>query len=149
MPRKNKSLDRAATCLAKGLLAVVVGCSLSVQAQSLNGAPVPSPLEPEPTYNADLTIAQFEAAPFSDATKSYLHGLETGFTYVILINKMNNLPTVYCTPEDIQFSSRNLVGLVAEELRLFPDIAADKSFPVAAVLMRALQRNYPCEHRAQ
>lgn len=94
--------------------------------------------------SADITIAQYEKETTQDRTKLYLHGVETGLKYAITINKLNGLPLIYCQPEDAAHTTLELVNLIDDELQRFPELGADKQTPVAIVLLRALQRTYPC-----
>ena len=144
MPHKKSHKNAAANRVAKSAVLLGLGFCLPVYAQSLVGTPVPPQLSVEPTMNAEITVGEFEAAPFDDKTKMYLHGVESGLRYAIIINEMNGLPTVYCAPKNKQFSSRDLVGFVAQEIEQSPSVAADKSLPIVAVLLRALQKAYPC-----
>lgn len=105
------------------------------------------PTHAENLPSAELTIAEYERAPTRDTTKLYLHGVEAGLRYALAINKLNGLPVIYCRPEQLAFSSKDLVGLVDHEISVSPDFRADKNVPVAVVLLRALQHAYPCESK--
>ena len=103
-----------------------------------------APLAAQPLPPADISIAQYEEETTLDRTKFYLHGVETGLKYAIIINKLNGLPIAYCQPEDTAHTTLQLVNLIDEELRLFPELNANRQAPVAIILLRALQRTYPC-----
>jgi hypothetical protein len=105
------------------------------------------PVHAENPPNAEVTVAEYEAEPLLDRTKFYLHGVEAGLRYALAINKMNRLPVIYCQPEQLALSSKDLVMLVDNEIAISPDLAVDKDVPVAVVLLRALQRAYPSAPR--
>ena len=98
----------------------------------------------QPLPPADITIAQYEANSLADTTKAYLHGVSAGLRYTFAIYNLNNMPLLYCVPPNLQFSTKDLVSMVNNEISRSPDFQADKTIEIGIVLLRAMQRSYPC-----
>ena len=99
------------------------------------------------SFTADITIAQYQSNPRLPTTMAYLNGVAAGLRYTFAIYNLNGMPLLYCIPSgqpDLQLSTDDLLRMIDEELARSPDFTSETTLPIGVVLLRAMQKNFPC-----
>jgi hypothetical protein len=84
---------------------------------------------------------QMYASDDNQAAKIYLRGLHQGVSWSNTVLNYQKLPKLYCAPDTITLTDDQVQDVIR---RLVEKEPLNGTYPIAMVMLKALQRAFPC-----